>query len=264
MNKVASADGTPLAFERSGDGPPVIVVGGAFNDRASAGPLAELLEPRFTVIRYDRRGRGDSGDTAPYTVEREIDDLAALIAEVGGAASVYGHSSGAVLALHAAARGLQISKLALYEPPFVPEDDAERRSAQEYAKTLSELLSNGDRGDAVALFMTAVGLPPEMVEGARSAPMWPGLEAVAHTLAYESEVMGNAGRGGTMPADQVGGLTIPALVLCGAASPARMTDMARCVADTLPNGRHITLEGQTHDVAPEVLAPVLAEFFAAD
>jgi pimeloyl-ACP methyl ester carboxylesterase len=111
--------------------------------------------------------------------------------------------------------------------------------------------------------MTAAGLPPEMVEGARSAPMWPGLEAMAHTLAYESEVMGNADGGGTMPAGLVGGLTTPALVLAGRASPPRLTDAARQVADALPNGRLTTLEGQTHDVDPEVLAPVLAEFFTA-
>ncbi|MGI8329254.1 alpha/beta fold hydrolase [Actinomadura scrupuli] len=262
MNKVTSADGTPIAFERSGEGPAVIVVGGAFNDRGSAGPLMRLLAPRLTVIGYDRRGRGDSGDTPPYEVEREIEDLAALIAEAGGPVSLYGHSSGAVLALRAAAHGLPVSRLALYEPPFEADDDAARRSAREYAAYLAELLSKGDRGGAVALFMTNVGLPPEMVEGARSAPMWPGLEAMAHTLAYDSEVMGHAGSGGTMPAGLVGGLPTPALVLAGEASPARLTDAARRVADTLPEGRLVILAGQTHDVDPEVLAPVLADFFA--
>jgi pimeloyl-ACP methyl ester carboxylesterase len=170
MNKVTSADGTPIAFERLGDGQPVIVVGGATCDRAKTRPLAERLAQHFTVINYDRRGRGDSGDTAPYAVEREIDDLAALIAEFGESASVYGHSSGAGLVLHAAARGLPITKLVLHEPPYVPAGDEEQRISREYAENLRTLLAVDRRGDAVALFLTLVGTPPEMVGQMRNEP----------------------------------------------------------------------------------------------
>src|SRR5215203_2178151 len=147
--KVTSADGTPIAFERLGDGPPIIVVGGAICDRAMTRPTAEQLAQHFTVINYDRRGRGDSGDTAPYAVEREIEDLGALIAEAGGRASVYAHSSGAGLALHAAAQDLPIAKLVLHEPPYVPDGEEERRISREYAKNLKAILSEGRRGDAV-------------------------------------------------------------------------------------------------------------------
>jgi pimeloyl-ACP methyl ester carboxylesterase len=260
--KVTSADGTPIAFERLGDGQPVIVVGGATCDRAMTRPLAEQLARHFTVINYDRRGRGDSGDTAPYAVEREIEDLAALIAEAGGTASVYGHSSGAGLVLHAAAHGLPITKLVLHEPPFVPDGEEERRISREYAEKLKTILAEDRRGDAVELFMTTVGMPQEMVDQMRHGPTWAGLEAIAPTLAYDSEVMGDISRGGTIPANQASSVAIPALVLCGGASPAWMIDIGKQVADALPNGRHSVLEGQEHVVAPEVLVPVLAEFFA--
>ena len=262
MERTQSRDGTSIAFERLGDGPPVIVVGGATCDRAMTRPLAEYLARHFTVINYDRRGRGDSGDTAPYKVEREIEDIAAVIDEAGGSAFVYGHSSGAGLVLHAAAHGLPITKLVLHEPPFVPDGEEERRISREYAEKLESILAEDRRGDAVELFMTTVGMPQEMVDQMRNEPWWAGLEKIAPTLAYDSEVMGDASRGGTIPADQAGSVTIPALVLVGGASPAWMIDIGRQVADALPNGRHSVLEGQKHVVAPEVLVPVLAEFFA--
>jgi pimeloyl-ACP methyl ester carboxylesterase len=261
MNTVRSGDGTTIAYDRTGDGQPVIVVGGATCDRAMTRPLADQLAQDFTVFNYDRRGRGDSGDTAPYAVQREIEDLDALIAEAGGTASVYGHSSGAGLVLHAAAHGLPIAKLVLHEPPYV-DGEEERRIAQEYAKDLKAILAEDRRGDAVALFMTIMGTPPEMVGQMRHEPWWAKMEAIAPTLAYDSEVMGDS-RGGTIPADLVGGVTNPALVLCGGASPGWMIDIARQVADALPNGRHRVLEDQEHVAAPEVLAPVLVEFFAA-
>jgi pimeloyl-ACP methyl ester carboxylesterase len=262
LNRVTSSDGTTIAFDRLGEGPPVIVVGGATCDRAMTRPLAEQLAQHFTVFNYDRRGRGDSGDTAPYTVEREIEDLEALIAGAGGTASVYGHSSGAGLALHAAAHTLPITKLVLHEPPYVPDSEEERRISREYAEKLNTILAENRRGDAVELFMTTVGMPQEMVDQMRHDPTWAGLEAIAPTLAYDSEVMGDISRGGTIPVDQASSVTIPALVLCGGASPAWMIDIGRQVADALPNGRHSVLEGQEHVAAPEVLVPVLAEFFA--
>jgi pimeloyl-ACP methyl ester carboxylesterase len=225
-------------------------------------PLAKQLARHFTVFNYDRRSRGDSGDTAPYAVEREIEDIAALIDEAGGSAFVYGHSSGAGLALHAAAHGLTISRLVLHEPPFVPDSEEERRISREYAEKLEIILADDRRGDAVELFMTTVGMPQEMVEGMRHDPTWAGLEEIAPTLAYDSEVMGDISRGGTIPADQLCAVTIPALVLCGGASPDWMIDVGRQLANGMPKGRLGILEGQEHVVAPEVLVPVLAEFFA--
>jgi pimeloyl-ACP methyl ester carboxylesterase len=201
VKKVASADGAQIAFERFGEGRPLILVGGALCDRAATRPLAEELAHHFAVINYDRRGRGDSGDSSPYAVEREIEDLGALIAEVGGTALLYGHSSGACLALQAAARGLPVTRLVLHEPPYGPDDED------------------------------------------------------------DFQVMGNAGRGGTIPEDLVAAVGIPALVLSGGASPAWMNDMGRQIAAALPNGRHLVLESQERVVAPEVLAPLLVEFF---
>ena len=262
MENTQSRDGSSIAFERLGDGPPVIVVGGATCDRAMTRPLAERLARHFTVINYDRRGRGDSGDTAPYTVEREIEDIAAVIDETGGSAFVYGHSSGAGLILHAAARGLPIAKLVLHEPPYVPDGEEERRVSREYGEKLEAILSENRRGDAIELFFRLVGMPQEMIDGMRHSPRWAGLEEIAPTLAYDSEVMGDISRGGTVPADLLGAVSVPALVLVGGASPAWMIDVGRQIADTMPNGRHSVLEGQEHVVAPEVLVPVLAEFFA--
>ncbi len=262
MEKVHSRDGTPIAFDRLGDGPPVIVVCGAMCDRALMRPTAEELAKHFTVFNYDRRGRGESGDTAPYAVEREIEDISALIAEAGGTASVYGHSSGAGLALHAAADGLPITKIVLHEPPYVPDGDEERRTSREYGENLTAMLSENRRGDAVELFMTTVGMPQEMVEGMRHTPRWAELEAMAPTLAYDSEIMGDISKGGTVPADLLGAVTVPALVLVGGASPVWMIDVGRQIADGMPKGRLGVLEGQEHVVAPERLVPVLAEFFA--
>lgn len=225
-------------------------------------PLAEELAKHFTVINYDRRGRGDSGDSPPYAIEREIEDLGALIAEAGGAASVYGHSSGAGLVLHAAAAGLPIDKVVLHDPPYSPDGEEERRLSREYGEKLKIILSEGRRGDAVELFMTLVGMPQEMVDQMRQSPAWAGLEALAPTLAYDSEVMGDISRGGTIPVDLVGGVRAATLVLVGGASPAFMMDVGRQIAAALPNGRHRVLEGHDHVVPPEMLAPVLAEFFA--
>jgi pimeloyl-ACP methyl ester carboxylesterase len=263
MDTVSSSDGTKIAFDRLGDGPPVIVVGGQLCDRAVTHPTAEELASHFTVINYDRRGRGDSGDTAPYAIEREIEDMGALIAEAGGTASVYGHSSGAGLALHAAAHGLPIAKLVLHDPPYAPDGDEEaRRASREYGENLKTLLAEDRRDDAVELFMTMVGMPQEMVEGMRHTPRWAELEALAPTLAYDSELMGDSSRDGTIPIDKASRVTVPALVLSGGADHPWMTDVGRRLADAMPNGRHRVLEGQEHVVPPEVLVPVLKEFFA--
>jgi pimeloyl-ACP methyl ester carboxylesterase len=260
MNQVISKDGTIIAFDRSGKGPAVILVGGAFQHRAIDPPtaqLAALLAQHFRVYHYDRRGRGDSSDTQPYAVEREIEDLEALINEAGGSAFVFGMSSGGVLALYAAARGLAIKKLALYEPPFNLGDEQARQASENYTRQLTALLTEGRRGDAVALAMTTWGAPAEAIAGMRQTPMWSLFEAVAPTLAYDNAIMGD----GSVPTERLASITVPTLVIDGGASPAFMQNAAQAAAHALPNAKLRTLEGQTHDVAPEALAPVLVEFF---
>ena len=256
MRKVISKDGTAIAFDRSGKGPAVILVCGASTTRSANAPLAALLAPHFTVFNYDRRGRGDSDDTVPYAVEREVEDLDALIDAAGGSAYMWGMSSGAALALKVAASGLNIKKLALYEPPFMVDDYGLRRH-KEYATRLTELLAAGRRGDAVELFMKLVGLPPEFVAQARNAPWWSATEDLAHTLAYDAAVMGDS----SVPTERAASVTVPTLVMDGGATPAWARNAAQALADALPNARRRTLEGQDHNVAPEALAPVLEEFF---
>ena len=260
MQKTASKDRTVIAFDRSGNGPALILVGGAFQFRAldpKTAQAAGLLAHHFTVFHYDRRGRGDSTDTQPYALEREIEDLDALIKEAGGSAFVFGNSSGGALALKAAARGLGITKLAVYEVPFHSGDSGARKGAEAYSRQLKALLGEGRRGDAVALAMTTWGAPPEAVAGMRNAPVWPMFESVAPTLAYDDAVMGD----GSVPAKLLASVKVPTLVMDGGASPAFMRDAAKAIAAALPGGKLRTLEGQTHDVAPDVLAPALREFF---
>jgi len=261
MQKVTSGDGTNIAFDRSGKGSEVILVGGAFQHRAidpGTAQLASLLAQHFTVFHYDRRGRGDSGDTQPYAVEREIEDLEVLIKEAGGSAFVFGMSSGAVLALRAAAQGVHIKKLALYEPPF-NNPGVWGSAVENYTKHLTTLLAEGRRGDAVALAMTAFGAPIDAVTGMRETPVWSMFESVAPTLAYDNATMGN----GSVPVEEAKRVNIPILVMDGGASPVWIRNAAQAVVDVLPNAQRRTLEGQTHDVDPGVLAPVLDEFYKA-
>jgi pimeloyl-ACP methyl ester carboxylesterase len=260
MPTVASADGTTIAYEHTGSGPALILVDGAMCYRAAGPmrPLAALLQDAFTVYTYDRRGRGESSDTLPYAVAREVEDLQALIAQAGGEAHVYAISSGAALALATAAAGPGMVKLALYEPPFMAEVEDGAR-IKEYTERLHELLDAGRKGDAVALFMTNVGIPAQAVAGIRAQPGWAMLEAIAPTLAYDDEVLA----GGSVPRDLTSTIAVPALVIAGAASPSGLQQAANATADALPAAEHRTLYGQTHDVVPEVLAPVLVEFFGA-
>jgi pimeloyl-ACP methyl ester carboxylesterase len=252
-----SADGTKIAFDQIGEGPPVILVVGAFNDRSTGAPLAEALEARFTVLNYDRRGRGASGDTLPYSVEREVEDLDALIREAGGEARVFGYSSGGTLALEAAARGLNITKLAVYEAPFMVGDDGPR-PPKDMAAQLVRLVSSGQRGDAVELFQTRlVGIPEAVVAQLRHAPFRPALEATAHTLVYEATIVGDL----ELPAAKLRSITTPTLVVYGGESPAFMVRGAKALAKAVPHGRVRALVGQNHDIVPSALAPVLLEFF---
>src|SRR5438552_12912843 len=192
--KVRSKDGTAIAFSRTGSGQPIISVDGAVAYRSfnpAGAELASLLSPRFTVVTYDRRGRGESGDTPLYAPAREVEDLEALIAEVGGSAFVVAMSSGCATVLDAAARDIGIDKLALYEPSFII-DDTRPPMPTDYVARLRSLVASARRGEAVERFMTAaVGLPAEMVAQMRSAPMWPAMEAVAHTIAYDGETLGD-------------------------------------------------------------------------
>ncbi len=257
MNTVTSSDGTTIAFDQLGDGPPIILVGGGSVDRSANAPLAALLASHFTVINYDRRGRGDSGDAPPYAVEREIEDLEALINEAGGSAFVYGTSSGGALALEAAASGLAIMKLALWEVPFVL--DESRRPPADTARTYTELVSASRRGDAVEFFMSkVVGLPPEFVAHARTQPFWQAQEALAHTLAYDATIMGDY----SLPTELVVSVTVPTLVIDGGSSLPWMSETAQALADAIPDAQRRTLEGQTHNVAAEAITTVLVEFFA--
>jgi len=252
VGTVTSRDGTPIAFDQAGAGPALILVVGAFNSRATGAPLAQVLEGHFIVLNYDRRGRGESGDTAPYAVEREIEDLDALIAHTGGSVCVFGYSSGAILAVRAAAHGLPISRLAFYEPPPTG------ARAGELAPQLAELIAAGRRGDAVELFQTeAVGIPAAVVAQMRNAPFRPELEHMAPTLVYESTILT------ALPTELLASVRAPTLVLDGEQSPEVMRQAAHALADALPAGRYRTLEGVGHDIVPAVLAPVVAEFFLA-
>jgi pimeloyl-ACP methyl ester carboxylesterase len=258
MNNVTSADGTVIAYETSGTGSPVILVGGAFNVRQSAAPLAARLAPHFTAVSYDRRGRGGSGDTAPYALQREVEDLAAIIAAVGGPAFIYGLSSGAILALEAAAAGLAIRKLALFEPPY--RVGGSPRLPEDFIARLSELTSSGRHGEAVEHFMTrAVGLPASTVAWMRRRPSWPVFEATAPTVVYDSLIVGD----GSLPASRLAALTVPTLVIDSTGSPGWMRQVSRVVAGTLADARHRSLAGGFHDIPAEILGPVLESFFAA-
>jgi len=256
---VTSADGTRIAYDRLGEGPPVVVVGGLFCDRQTTHSLAERLADRCDVINFDRRGRGESGDTPPYAVEREIEDLAALVAEAGGTASVYGHSSGAGLALHAAVSGVPITRLVLHEPPYGPDDEDSKRDARELAENVRVALAEDRRADAIALFFAASGMPPEMVEPMSGDPK---MQAVAPTMVHDFEIMGDASRGGTIPEELVGAVKVPTLVIAGGASPEFFRDTAARIAELLPDATHTVLDGHDHGAPADVVAPVVADFLS--
>jgi pimeloyl-ACP methyl ester carboxylesterase len=260
MNQVRSRDGTMIAYDRLGAGPPVILIDGAFCSR-SFGPMPKLaphLARDFTVFMYDRRGRGDSGDTAPYAVKREIDDLDALIREAGGSAFVYGISSGAALALVAAASGLRIKKLVLYEAPFMVGTPAHLPPVDHQAQ-LVRLIAEGRRGDAVKYYMRDImGMPGWLVTLFRFLPMWSKLKAVAPSLPYDSAIMGDF----SLPAARAASLTMPTLVVSGDKSMPVLRAAAQRLAEAIPGAQLRTLPGQTHNVAAAALTPVLKEFFA--
>lgn len=259
MVKVISKDGTQIAYESTGRGSVVILVLGALNSRKSGAKLAKLLAARHKVISFDRRGRGDSTDTAPYSPQREVEDIAALVDAVGEPVYLYGHSSGAALALEAALKlGKKIKKMAIYEVPYTLHAK-ERKDANEYYQKLKKALGSGHRGDAVALFVRSVGVSAKQIEAMKRLPMWRGLERLAPTLAYDSEVLG---KGHSLPAGRLARMSVPTLVMHGGAGAPLMRDAAQAISKVIPKARLRTLAGQTHGVSPKVLAPVLEEFFS--
>jgi len=266
MDTLKSRDGTTIAYERAGAGAALILVDGALSSRSASlnAPLAVLLAPQFSVFTYDRRGRGDSGDTPPYSIEREIQDIEAIIEVAGGSAFLFGISSGAVLALDAAARHpTKVSKLAVYEPPFVV-DGSRPPITPDYLRRMKGFVAEDRRGDAVKLFLTeGVRMPGFAVTLMRLLPAWSRMKTLAHTLPYDVTCMGDTTAGSPLPAERWAAVTMPALVVDGGKSPHWMRTGVRALADLLPNARHVTLEGQTHIVKPAVLAPVLAAFYSA-
>jgi pimeloyl-ACP methyl ester carboxylesterase len=263
VEKVRSQDGTEIAYDRYGDGPAVVLVGGAWNDRMTKAPLAQLLAGEFSVYSYDRRGRGDSGDTPPYAVEREIEDLEAVIEAAGGSAHAYGHSSGAALALEATAAGAPISKLAMYEAPYIV-DDSRPPLPDDYIEHLERLIAEGKRREVFEYFMTvAAQMPAEMVQPMVDSPMVESMTPLAHTIPYDGRVMLRGSMSGEpLPRRWTDSVTVPSLVMDGGNSPAWMRNAARALVGVLPDVEYRTLEGQDHAAAPDAVAPVLAEFFA--
>ena len=252
MQKTRSQDGTTLAYERVGEGQPLILVLGACNDRKTGAPLAAALSRHFSVFSYDRRGRGDSTDAATYAVEREVEDFEAMLAVAGGAANVFGYSSGAMLALEAAGSGLPLRKLALYELP--------PGTAPEHPAQLRALVEAGRRGDALEYFQErVVGIPAQVVQQLRAAPFRKGLEAIAHTLVYDTTL---TTRGRASP-ELLAKVEPPTLAIAGGASIPSMREVSEALARQLPRGKSCVLEGATHDLDPSRLAPVLLDFFGA-
>jgi pimeloyl-ACP methyl ester carboxylesterase len=264
MKIIHSKDGTSIALDQTGSGQPLILVDGALCSRSSGpnGPLAAQLSRRFAVFTYDRRGRGDSGEKKPYAIEREVEDIEALIREAGGSAYVYGISSGAALALEAANRLPGIKKLALYEAPFIV-DNSRSPVPDNYSARLDELLAADRRGAAVKHFMRkGVGLPAMIVAMMPLMPAWSKLKAIAHTLPYDTILTVDYQRGKPLPAGRWNTVTVPTLVADGGKSEPWMRHAMQALAKALPNAEYRTLEGQTHIVKPEVLAPVLTDFLA--
>lgn len=263
MPSVTSRDGTTIAYEQTGDGQPLILVDGAWCHRGF-GPnvkLPALLAARFSVIHYDRRGRGESGDTPPYAVQREVEDLQAVIGAAGGSACVYGISSGGALTLEAAKHLSGIERIALYELPFVV-DDTRPPMPDDLTAHLNELVARDRRGEVVKYFMrSVVDLPTVVLALMRVSPAWAKLKSVAHTAPYDAEILGDTGQGQPLPRERWSSIEVPTLVAAGAKSPRWLRNAMEALADVLPNASHRLLDRQTHVVKPKALAPVLTEFF---
>lgn len=264
MQTVTSKDGTKITFDKSGSGHPVILIGGALVDRSDHVKLAQLLSHDFTVYNYDRRGRGGSSDTKPYAVEREIEDIKALVNETSGSVYIYGISSGACLALEATASlGDKVKKLAIYEAPYDEAKDVAEKW-KEYRSKLNQLLAEDRPGDAVELHMKTVGAPEVAILGMKASPEWPRMKALAPTIAYDIAVVGE---NRSIPVGRVATINANTLVMDGGASIESMPFM-RVTADKLariiPNAQRKTIEGQSHNVDDKLLAAALREFFCKE
>ncbi len=253
---MTSPDGTRIAFDRVGEGPPLVLVGGMFCDRRTLGDLADQLAQDFTVINYDRRGRGWSGDTHPYSVQREVEDIGALIDHVGGAAAVYGHSSGAALALQTALARLPVTRLILHEPPYSADDMLSRKAARELATTIRMAIEEDRRYDAIKAFFADQEMPPEVLDGMACDL---GMQAVAPTMVYDMEIMG-CDNGGGIPERFVRDLWVPTLVIAGSDSGDFFMETAKRLVEVLPDGQLAVLEGATHAAPADVVAPVVVDF----
>ncbi len=266
MKKVISKDGTTIAFDKNGNGPALILVGGSFEQRAMDSETSQLaaqplLSRHFTVFHYDRRGRGDSTDTQPYAVEREVEDIEALIDEAGESAFLSGISSGGALAMEAAIKlGKKVKKLAMYEAPYNFRDGDTGNELKKFRENFRQAMAAGRRGDAVGHFLIMLGMPAEQLDEMRQLPMWPMWEAIAPTFHYDAALMGDDG---SIPTERAARITAPALLMNGGASSPSMYITAKTLANAIPNGQHLTLDGQTHVVSADALAPVLVEFFSS-
>ncbi len=267
MKTVTSKDGTKIAFDQIGNGPVVILVDSALASRTICAKLAALLAKDFTVINYDRRGRGDSTDTQPYAVEREIEDIEALVDGAGGSAFLFGSSSGAVLALEAANKlSTKVKKQVLYEPPFIV-DDSRPPMPEGFLEQVKAALAQGKRTDALKLFFsTAMGIPGIFVVIMRLMPSWSQSKAVAHTLPYDLAIMGDTQRGKALSKNRWVTASMPTLVLTGGKSEAFFHKAGDALAEVLPNAKHKILKDQHHGSAvmsPDVIASEIAQFFKA-
>jgi pimeloyl-ACP methyl ester carboxylesterase len=264
MSIVTSADGTKIGYETVGSGPALILVDGAmcYRDFGPARGLAKELQDTYTVYLYDRRGRGESGNTLPWSPQREIEDLAALLDAAGGSAYLFGCSSGAVLAADAANQLAGFTKVALYEPPFIVDDTREPREA-DFVPVTEELIARDDRSGALKKFMKHVGMPGFMLAVMPLTPPWRKLKVVAPTLPYDLRILGDTGRGKPLDADRWAGVTVPAIVMDGGKSPQYMRNGAKALSEALPKAKYRTLPGQTHMFKAAVLAPAVKEFLAS-
>jgi pimeloyl-ACP methyl ester carboxylesterase len=264
---VKSSDGTTIAFEQSGTGPVIILVDPALADRAGTVKLGKLLASTFTVISYDRRGRGKSADTQPYAVQREVEDIAALMDAAGGSAYLFGSSSGSVLALEAAARlGEKVNGLLMYEPPFII-DDSRPPVADNFGDDASALVAADRRSDAVRLFFTkAVGIPGVFVTMMRLLmPGWKQMASIAHTIPYDVAILAGTQSGKPLPADRWSAATAPTLVMVGSKSEAFFHSGAKALVELLLNAQYRSLEGRDHGavmMAPKDIAAAINAFAA--
>ena len=262
---ITSPDGSTIAVDSVGAGPVVVVVGGAFNDRSTVAGVAAELAPRFTVVTYDRRGRGESTDAAReagggFEVQNEIDDLAAVIAHVGGRAHLFGHSSGAILVLEGAMRGLPVDSVAVYESPYRADPDLPH-PPDDLLDRLTALAGKGDRDGAASLFFAeAIGLPPEIVSGMKHGPAWAFFLDKAPTLPYDVAL---SRPWEFVDRDRLAGLRVPVLAVYGDKTSPTLAAGAKAVAGSVPGARLVVLPGEDHSVLqrPEALTPTLVEFF---